>query len=195
MLVRMALLAYTTLHMNDETNTPEPTPTPPQPSPQPPLDPIRPPAPAPVAPQPATPPSPNVELNQIVSTDPNIQNGTAPEAPEPESGTIQKVGAGFMAIISGLLSWIIFPLAVVLVLHYFVFQAYHVLGTSMNPTLQQTDYLIISKVGYTEAMVGRLLHHNDLYLPKRGQIIVFHYPKDPTEISLNALSVNRATTW
>jgi signal peptidase I len=53
-------------------------------------------------------------------------------------------------------SWIIFPVAVVLILHNFVFQAYHVLGTSMVPTLHETDYLIISKLGYTQALVERM---------------------------------------
>ena len=85
-------------------------------------------------------------------------------------------------MLAGIFSWIIFPIAVVLILHNFVFQAYHVLGTSMVNTLHDSDYLIISKVGYTEALIGRTFGRNDLYLPARGEIIVFHYPKDPTKI-------------
>lgn len=71
-------------------------------------------------------------------------------------------------------------MAAVLILHFFVFQAYHVVGTSMVSTLHQTDYLIISKVDYTKALIERdLLHKNTPYIPGRNQIIVFHYPKQP----------------
>jgi signal peptidase I len=61
------------------------------------------------------------------------------------------------------------------VLHYFIFSAYHVVGSSMIPTLQDSNYLIISKVNHTKALVT-----NQKYLPAREQIIVFHYPKQPT---------------
>lgn len=73
-----------------------------------------------------------------------------------------------------LVSWILIPGALVLVLHFYVFSAYHVVGTSMIPTLQNSDYLIVSKVERT----GSLLTH-DPYIPKREQVIVFHYPKQP----------------
>jgi signal peptidase I len=109
------------------------------------------------------------------------QPSAPPEEPESESG-LGAIARGFTGILSGIFSWIIFPVAVVLILHNFVFQAYHVLGTSMVPTLHDTDYLIISKVGYTEALLGRTFGKNNPYLPARGQIIVFHYPKDPTKI-------------
>jgi signal peptidase I len=79
-------------------------------------------------------------------------------------------------------SWIIFPVAVVLILHNFVFQAYHVLGTSMVPSLHETDYLIISKVGYTQALIERMFHKDAQYIPSRGEIIVFRYPKDPSKV-------------
>lgn len=109
-------------------------------------------------------------------------------APQPQADTgaapsaLSSIASGFGSVMAGIFSWIIFPIAVVLILHNFVFQAYHVLGTSMVPTLHDSDYLIISKVGYTEALLGRVFGRNDLYLPARGEIIVFHYPKDPTKI-------------
>ena len=80
------------------------------------------------------------------------------------------------------LSWIVFPFAVVLILHNFVFQAYHVLGTSMVPTLHETDYLIVSKLGDSKVMVEKLFGAKKEYIPGRGQIIVFHYPQDPTKV-------------
>jgi signal peptidase I len=69
-------------------------------------------------------------------------------------------------------SWVIFPVGIVLILHTFVFQAYHVEGSSMANTLHTGDYLIVSKVSRSVRATT--------YLPARGQIIVFRYPKDPS---------------
>jgi signal peptidase I len=130
-------------------------------------------------------PQPHPLDNPARPSQPVTQRAVTPQpaapAEESESGLAQ-LARGFTGILSGIFSWIIFPVAVVLILHNFVFQAYHVLGTSMVPTLHDTDYLIISKVGYTQALLERSLGRNDPYLPARGQIIVFHYPKDPTKI-------------
>jgi signal peptidase I len=95
---------------------------------------------------------------------------------------LQSIAGGFTSVLGAIFSWVIFPIAIVLILHNFVFQAYHVVGTSMVPTLHDTDYLIISKLGYTQALVERVFGQNKLYIPKRGQIIVFRYPKDPTKV-------------
>jgi signal peptidase I len=150
--------------MNDQNQTPgnssQGTPTPP---PQP----------------PPAPPPPNPLQNQ------------APQAPkhdfdapyqDPEPSQLSTIAGGFTGILGAVFSWVIFPVAVVLILHNFVFQAYHVLGTSMVPTLHETDYLIISKLGYTGTLIERTLGQNKPYIPARGQIIVFHYPKDPTKV-------------
>jgi len=83
---------------------------------------------------------------------------------------------------SGILSWVILPLVMILVLHTFIFQAYRVQGTSMTQTLQDRDYLIVSKIDDTIAQARRLFDKNADYLPARGQIIVFRYPVDPKEI-------------
>ncbi len=94
--------------------------------------------------------------------------------PAPEEGNrfFQLVGEGFKIVFS----WIIIPILIVLVLHNFVFQAFHVVGTSMVPTLHDSDYLIVSKVGST---VGHF-QKGGQYIPHRDDIIVFHYPKDPS---------------
>jgi signal peptidase I len=107
------------------------------------------------------------------------------DAPGTETGSqspLSSIASGFTSVLGAIFSWVIFPVAVVLILHNFVFQAYHVLGTSMVPTLHETDYLIISKLGYTGALIERTLGQNKQYIPQRGQIIVFRYPKDPTKV-------------
>jgi signal peptidase I len=88
---------------------------------------------------------------------------------------MKRVGSAF-------LSWVLVPVVMILVLHTFVFQAYHVEGTSMVQTLHNSDYLIVSKVDDSLAQIRHAFDKNADYLPARGQIIVFHYPVDPTEI-------------
>src|SRR6266566_795692 len=135
------------------------------------------------APQPASPPPPNpLASPQNLRTTSQRDFDQPEQQPTEPPSQLSNIASGFTSVMGAIFSWIIFPVAVVLILHNFVFQAYHVLGTSMVPTLHDTDYLIISKVGYTQALVERSLGRNDPYLPARGQIIVFHYPKDPTKI-------------
>lgn len=52
-------------------------------------------------------------------------------------------------------------------INQFVFQSYYVDGTSMVPTLQNNDRLIIDKVGKTLSNI-----QSKPYIPARGQIIV-----------------------
>ncbi|HEX9679294.1 MAG TPA: signal peptidase I [Candidatus Saccharimonadales bacterium] len=58
------------------------------------------------------------------------------------------------------------------VINHVVFQSYEVFGQSMAPTLHEGDRLIISKLGKSWSSLLR----RD-YLPKRGEIIVFHNPQ------------------
>lgn len=135
------------------------------------------------APTPSSTP-PNVAQAPMI--DPMAQAmGTTPvqvaETDRPD-GALQKTANAFTSLFAAVFSWIVFPILIVLVLHNFVFQAYHVVGTSMASTLQPSDYLIISKVGYTKSLIARTFNKESKYLPSRGEIIVFHYPRDPSEV-------------
>lgn len=97
-------------------------------------------------------------------------------APEPGGGALSGILSGLKVIFN----WLIIPLGLVLILHYFVFQAFHVVGHSMDPTLNETDYLIVSKV---DASIARLTHPGDkngAYIPKREQIVIFKFPLRPS---------------
>lgn len=65
----------------------------------------------------------------------------------------------------------------VLILHFFVFQAFKVVGHSMDPTLSDDDYLIISKLDLTGGRIKSLFGSGS-YVPGRGEIIVFRFPRD-----------------
>jgi signal peptidase I len=89
------------------------------------------------------------------------------------SGLLAIAGAIFHAI----LNWFIIPIGIVLILHNFVFQAFHVFGHSMDPTLAERDYLIVSKV---DASISRF--QSKPYIPKRGEIVVFKFPRADNSI-------------
>ena len=61
-------------------------------------------------------------------------------------------------------------------LNLFVFQSYEVDGQSMEPTLHNRDRLIIYKMNKTWSTISR----SD-YMPKRGDIIVFHKPNGSSD--------------
>jgi signal peptidase I len=83
----------------------------------------------------------------------------------------------------GFINWVAAPLLIVFILHNFVFQAYHVDGSSMAPTLHTSDYMIISKV---ESSVAKLT--NKTYIPRRHQVVVFSYPSDPSLIFIKRVT-------
>lgn len=140
-------------------------------------------SPAPTRPAPPTPSSSDMSpmLAQTLSDvqGPGIQATTDVET---ASGTLTNVAGKFWHVMGIIASWFLFPMAVVVVLHFFVFQAYHVMGSSMSTTLHDADYLIVSKIGYTSSLIQRTFNKDSAYIPKAGQIIVFHYPKKPSEV-------------
>ncbi|HVE80715.1 MAG TPA: signal peptidase I [Candidatus Dormibacteraeota bacterium] len=107
-------------------------------------------------------------------------NTHQPEPAEPET-KITKPEPGLRRdLLEGIFSWLILPITIVAVVNFFVIQTFHVVGGSMVPTLQNSDYLIINKLGPTKAMAAGVVSQNKTaYTPKRNEIIVFKYPKDP----------------
>jgi len=67
-----------------------------------------------------------------------------------------------------LVETLILTLVTYLLVRTFLFETYRVVGQSMEPTLQQDQRLIVSKLSYR------------LHEPQRGDIIVFHDPQDPS---------------
>lgn len=87
-------------------------------------------------------------------------------APQRSSIRVLKIVASWLA-----------ALLVALALQRFVFQSYQVFGHSMEPTLSEGDYLIISKIGPTWAKVRQ-----DEFYPDRGDIVVVNSPLDDTRL-------------
>ena len=68
-----------------------------------------------------------------------------------------------------LLKVICISLAIIIPVRYFLIQPFYVKGASMEPSFYDHEYLIINEIGY---------RFGD---PARGDIIVFKYPKDPSQ--------------
>lgn len=64
---------------------------------------------------------------------------------------------------------VIISLAIIIPIRYFLIQPFYVKGASMEPSFHDHEYLIINEITYR--------FHN----PGRGEIIVFRYPKDPSQ--------------
>lgn len=75
----------------------------------------------------------------------------------------------FFAFVLELLKVVVISLAIIIPIRYFLIQPFYVKGASMEPNFHDHEYLIIDEIGY---------RFNE---PKRGDIVVFRYPKDPQE--------------
>ncbi len=64
---------------------------------------------------------------------------------------------------------LVISLLIVLPVRWFIAQPFIVDGASMEPNLQNGDYLIIDELSYR------------FHEPERGEIIVFRYPLNPTD--------------
>lgn len=119
-----------------------------------------------LAPMPSNPHPSNQSLDGVVShpahtmQPPQATPPTLPEAQNTAHSGQFKSFLTFVAFIGGVL------LAAFLI-NQFIFQSYYVDGSSMVPTLQNGDRLIIEKVGKTAAGV-----QSKPYIPERGQIVV-----------------------
>lgn len=60
-------------------------------------------------------------------------------------------------------------LAIVIPVRYFLIQPFYVKGASMEPNFFDHEYLIIDEITYR------------LRAPERGDVIVFHYPRNPSQ--------------
>ncbi|MFH1509730.1 MAG: signal peptidase I [Candidatus Nealsonbacteria bacterium] len=64
---------------------------------------------------------------------------------------------------------VLIALIIVLPIRYFLFQPFFVDGQSMDPSFEDGDYLIVDELSYR------------LRVPERGEVVVFNYPKDPSQ--------------
>jgi len=74
-----------------------------------------------------------------------------------------------------LLKIVLISLVIIFPIRYFLIQPFYVKGASMEPNFHDHEYLIIDEISY---------RFNE---PKRGDIIVFRYPRNPQEYFIKRL--------
>jgi signal peptidase I len=84
---------------------------------------------------------------------------------EEEQTSLQK----FIQFVWDLLKVVTISLAIIIPVRYFLIQPFYVKGASMEPSFYDHEYLIIDEISY---------RFGD---PRRGDIVVFKYPKDPSQ--------------
>ena len=82
---------------------------------------------------------------------------------------IMKLLAEGKSLLFEVIKIVILAAVIVLPVRYFLFQPFFVQGISMEPNFENGDYLIIDEISYR------------FREPERGEVIVFKYPKNPTQ--------------
>lgn len=73
---------------------------------------------------------------------------------------------------------IVIAILIALLIRTFIVQAFKIPSSSMEPTLQVGDYILVSKFIYGIKIPFTNLKLFEFKKPKRGDVVVFIYPKD-----------------
>lgn len=101
----------------------------------------------------------------------------SPEQPRIDEGKPQfpllvKSGARFLFEVVKI---VIIALAIIIPVRLYLFQPFYVKGASMEPAFYDNEYLIINEIDYR------------LREPKRGDVVVLKYPKDPSQFFIKRI--------
>jgi len=78
-------------------------------------------------------------------------------------------GGKIFPLLREILEVVVISLLIVVPIRYFLVQPFFVKGASMEPNFKDGEYLIVDEISYR------------LGEPKRGDVIVFKYPLDPSQ--------------
>lgn len=80
---------------------------------------------------------------------------------------------------------------IILPVRIFLFQPFFVQGASMEPNFEDGEYLIINELGYKETDLNIFDNHLFTIEPfkelKRGDVVVFRYPKNPSQFFIKRI--------
>lgn len=79
------------------------------------------------------------------------------------------LGASITLFVLEVLQIILISSAIIVPIRYFLIQPFYVKGASMEPNFYDQEYLIIDELTYRTRS------------PERGEIVVFRYPRDPSQ--------------
>ena len=85
------------------------------------------------------------------------------------------IAGSFIAFLVEVIQIVIISAAIIIPVRYFLIQPFYVKGASMEPTFFEKEYLIIDEITFR------------FRVPERGEVIVFRYPKDPSEFFIKRI--------
>lgn len=91
------------------------------------------------------------------------------EQEEKKSGGIKLIIEDILGLSAETTKIVIISLIVIIGIRTYIMQPFFVSGSSMEPNFHDGDYLIVDELSYE---IGE---------PKRGDVIIFRYPKNPNE--------------
>lgn len=110
----------------------------------------------------------DTQEEKAVSAEARPETGAKPNGPEEDSGLMSMV-KNFLDFSFETIRVVIVSLIIIFIVRSFVIQPFFVKGSSMEPNFEDGDYLIVNEIGYR------------FEEPKRGEVIIFRYPNDPSE--------------
>ena len=87
----------------------------------------------------------------------------------------EKQGNSIKSFLLEVAKFVFLALIIVVPIRVYVAQPYIVSGTSMIPTFENGDYLIVDQLSYR------------LHEPERGDVVVFRYPNDPSKFFIKRI--------
>jgi len=95
---------------------------------------------------------------------------------------------GFRGVIWEIVKMVFWVIIIIVPLRVFLIQPFFVQGASMEPNFEDKQYLIVNELGYKTTKVGftwdskeiNLFSVNPFKELKRGEVVVFRYPKSPS---------------
>src|SRR5499433_334708 len=88
----------------------------------------------------------------------------------------------------------LWALALTMFLRAFVIQAFRIPSESMVPTLLKGDFLFVNKFEYGPKIPFTHIRLPGLRPPKRGDVIVFQFPQDPSKDYIKRMIGNGGQT-
>lgn len=85
------------------------------------------------------------------------------------------VGGAVIAFLIEVVQIVLISSAIIIPIRYFLVQPFYVKGASMEPNFYDHEYLIIDEITYR------------FREPARGEILVFKYPRDPSQFFIKRL--------
>ncbi len=86
-----------------------------------------------------------------------------------------QIGGSIVFFVLEVVQIVVISAAIIIPIRYFLVQPFYVKGASMEPNFYDHEYLIIDELSYR------------LREPQRGEIVVFRYPRDPSQFFIKRI--------